>query len=212
MKRSVLLIFFILLLASLSGAETRYIDNVIKVTIRTGPGLKYQIISMVNSGSRVDLLETGEEWSKVLLPNSKEGWVLNRFLTAVEPDFIQLNRLKKKYKKITDQMPALVEENKKIKEENRILNDKVAEYEKINANLEESYKKLKKDASGYLELKKDYDKKSRMLINQTEKVDNLEKELMNKYIAAGLCGAGVLLAGFIIGFSTKRQKRRASLL
>jgi len=212
MKHFVLITIFILSLSSLSGAETRYIKNDIKITLRTGPGLKYQIISMVNYGSKVELVETGEEWSKVLSTNGKEGWALNRFLTSSEPDFLQLSRLKKKYAKLTDHMPLVIEENKKFKAENGILNAKLIEYEKANANLDESYKKLKKDASGYLKLKKDYDKKSQMLTGQTEKVENLEKELMNKYITAGLCGAGVLLAGFIIGFSTKRQRRRPSLL
>ena len=212
MKRFVFITFFIFLFSSLAGAETRYIDNTIKITVRTGPGLQYQVISMVSSGSKVDLIEAGEEWSKVLLPSGKEGWVLNRFLTAREPDFLQLDRLGKKYKKLADQLPLVIKENKKIKVENRELNAKLIEYEKTNAHLDESYTKLKKDASGYITLKKDYDKKSQLLADHIEQVETLEKELMNKYMAAGLCGAGVLLAGFIIGFSTKRQRRRSSLL
>jgi SH3 domain protein len=212
MKHFFLITLFIFLFSSLTGAETRYVDNMIKITLRTGPGLQYQIISMVNSGTKLNLVETGEQWSKVVLPNTKEGWVLNRFLTDKEPDSIQLARLKEKHKQFADQLPLIIEENKKIKEENRELNDKMIEYEKTNAHLDESYTTLKKDASGYLELKKDYEKKSHMLSEYTKKIKNLEKELMNKYITAGLCGAGILLAGFIIGFSTKRQRRRSSLL
>ena len=212
MKRFFFITVFIFLFSSLTGAETRYIDNVIKINLRTGPGLKYQIIYMINSGRKVALVEEGKEWSKVLLTNGKEGWVLNRFLTAMEPEFLQLARLKEKHKKLADQLPLAIEENKKIKEDNRELNAKLIEYETKNVQLNESYTKLKKDASGYIKLKKDYTQKSRLLADQTGKVEKLEKELMNKYIVAGLCGAGVLLAGFIIGFSTKRQRRRTSLL
>ena len=51
---------------------------------------------------------------------------------------------------------------------------------------------------------------------QTQKALELDNEVeklhWNQNVRWFLSGAGVLLLGFIIGFSTKRQRRRSSLL
>ena len=53
-------------------------------------------------------------------------------------------------------------------------------------------------------------------IDRTKKLAKLEDQLSNiqlyHYIKWFLAGSGVLLVGFIIGFSAKRQRRRPSLL
>jgi hypothetical protein len=57
---------------------------------------------------------------------------------------------------------------------------------------------------------------SAKLTEQTQKAskyeEDLTKLLWNKNIKWFLSGAGVLILGFIIGFMTKRQRRRSSLL
>jgi SH3 domain protein len=65
-------------------------------------------------------------------------------------------------------------------------------------------------------LKSKYDKAAAQLEEQTKRADSLEEQLnrfeMNQYIKWFLAGSGVLLVGFIIGFSARRQRRRPSLL
>jgi SH3 domain protein len=67
-----------------------------------------------------------------------------------------------------------------------------------------------------LSLKKKYQEVSTQLAEQTKRANALDKELsgleMNQYIKWFLAGSGVLLAGFIIGFSAKRGRRRPSLM
>ncbi len=212
MKYFIFIIMSILILSATVQAETRYISNIIKITLRTGPGIDHKIVRMVKSGQNVEVKEQGAEWSKVQLPDGTEGWVLNRFLTRKEPDFITLERLRKKYNDIMAQLPAITQENRQLKEDNRKLKQKLDEDQAKASRLAKDYARLKKNSAGYLELKGEHEKVVSRLETASSKVKRLEKELLNKYITAGLTGAAVLLLGFIIGFSAKRQRKRSSLL
>ena len=212
MKRLFFLGIFLFLFTTVSSAETNYIINDIKVNIRTGAGTSYNIIAMINAGVSVELIERGDEWSQIRLQNEREGWILTRFLTSQKPDYILLEGLRKTHKILATKFPKVADENKKIKKKNNELNKKLVIYQKKNKKLQKTYDILKKEAAGFIELKGNYEKTALKLSEQTEKNEKLNKELMHKYITAGLCGAGILLLGFIIGFSTKSQRRRSSLL
>jgi len=212
MKRLFFVGIFLFLFTTVSSAETNYIINDTKVNIRTGAGTSYNIVAMRNAGVFVELIERGDEWSRIRLQNKREGWILTRFLTSKKPDYILLEGLRKTHKILATKFPELTEENEKIKKENNKLNTKLAIYQKNNNKLQKTYDILKKEAAGFIELKENYETTALNLSEQTEKNEKLNKELMHKYITAGLCGAGILLLGFIIGFSTKRQRRRSSLL
>ena len=202
MKRFYLkgVIFFLLVmfLSSVGSAETKYVGELLKITLRSGKGTDQKILSMVESGEMVDVLETGKEWSLVRLSNGKEGWVLDRFLTTKEPCSYELNELKEKQKTIATQIETLFDENKKLKAENEKLNSlpktDVAEYQK-----------LKKEYSDLLERYKEESLKLETLENSTK------KDFFRQNVMWFLSGAGVLIIGFIIGFSAKRQRRRPYL-
>ena len=212
MKYFIAIVMSLFFLSVTVHAENRYISNIIKITLRTGPGITHKIVQMIKSGQRVEIKEQGDEWSRVGLPNGNEGWVLNRFLVEKEPDFIALAKLKKKYNTISVKMPEIITENKQLKGENKKLKQNLDKHQSESSNLAKEYDKLKDASAGYLDLKVKYEKTVVKLAEQSNKADRLEKELLHKYITAGLTGAAVLLLGFIIGFSTKRQRKRTSLL
>ena len=65
-------------------------------------------------------------------------------------------------------------------------------------------------------LKEKYKTASGQLSEQTKRAEALDEELrsieINQYIKWFLAGSGVLVVGFIVGFSARRQRRRPSLL
>lgn len=213
------IVFFIVLFSTVVQAETLYISDIIKITVRTGPGINHKIIAMIESGERVEVLKPGEpdkDWSLVRIANGKEGWVLSRFLKSKEPDRLVLDRLKKKHNVLKKQAVSTIEENKVYKKENKRLNVELKTNKEISKKIKSSYETLKKESAEFLELKSNYGKTSSKLIEQTKKAKKLEEELtsllLQQNIKWFLSGAGVLLLGFVIGFSTKRQRRRSSLL
>ena len=197
-------------------AETRYISDSMKITMRTEPGNDRKIISLLRIGQKVELLKPGDEWSLVRLGNGKEGWVISRFLTDKTPSDIALERLKSKHNALTTRSASLQEEDNLLKEENKRYSTELAATQKQLQDLSRAHETLKTEASEFLELKSKYKKSVLELAEQTKKAEQFEEELNKLFWSQNikwfLSGAGVLIFGFLIGFSTKRQRRRSSLL
>lgn len=197
-------------------AESKYISDTMKITLRTGPGKDRKIISLLGIGQKVDVLQPGDEWTRVSLANGKEGWVISRFLTNKTPSDIQLKVLKDKHKAIMNQNASLQQANTLLKAENKRLDKELgASGEKLQ-KITSDHETLKSESTEFLELQSKYKKMTSELAEKTKKAgqfeDELTKLLWNQNIKWFLSGAGVLILGFIIGFSTKRQRRRSSLL
>jgi SH3 domain protein len=210
----------LLLLLSLfvpaAGAETMYVSDMLKLTLRTGPSIENKILDVIESGQQLELLEPGEEWSRVQLPNGKEGWVLSRYLTPVETSNVKLERLQIQHKNLTAQAAELLEENKTLKAENEKLRAEYEANQKEMIKAQTDYETLKAESAEFLSLKSKYTTAVSQLNEQTHRAQQLEEQLtqveMNTYIKWFLAGSGVLVVGFIIGFSAKRQRRRPSLV
>ena len=205
------------LLSTVVLADTKhYINDSMKITMRTGPATDRKIIALIAVGQEVEILKAEDEWTMVRLSNGKEGWVISRFLTDQTPDSIILETLKKNYSALQAKAASLMEENKMLKDENGKLSNDLGATQKKEKNLSTDYETLKRESKKFLELQEKYKESTSKLAEQTQKADKYEDELTkllwNKNIKWFLSGAGVLILGFIIGFSTKRQRRHSSLL
>ena len=210
-----LVLLFCLFSASVYG-ETMYVSDVLKLTLRTGPSIENKIISVIESGQMMEIIDFGEEWSQVKLPNGKEGWVLSRYLTSNETNNIKLERLEAKHKNLMIQAAELLEENNRLKKENTRFSTEFKANQKQLAKTQTDYEALKAEAADFLTLKTNYNRATSQLAEQTAKANKLEEQVssleMNAYIKWFLAGSGVLIIGFLIGFSTKRQRRRPALV
>lgn len=216
LKRLVLIGICLTFFSAAGFAETMYVSDKLKVTVRSGPGTEYKILDIAESGDRVEILETGEDWTLVRLANGKEGYVTTRYLVPDPTYAIRFDQLQAKHKSLTQQAAALLEENTRLKEENKQLSSALDDTEKSLKKLDDAYQELKAGSAEFLTLKTKYQKVSEQLAEQTQKASRLDKELskveLNQYIKWFLAGSGVLLVGFIVGFSARRGRRRPSLL
>jgi len=217
MKPLLILILACGLICATAWAETNYITDDMKITMRTGPGISYKIIAMVRSGQKVEIVEPDAEWSKVrLLENNKEGWVLTRYLTANQPSRLALERLQQEHQDLLDQAAAPIKEITRLKKENHDLTAMLESKNNELDQLKSAYETLKTESAEFIDLKSKFKETNAKLSEQTQKADRLEanfsKLQLHQNIRWFLSGAGVLLVGFIIGFSTRRQRRRSSLL
>ncbi|MGD8888733.1 MAG: TIGR04211 family SH3 domain-containing protein [Desulfobacterales bacterium] len=206
----------LLVFATFGSAESIYVTDVLKLTLRSGPSTEHKILSVIESGQQLEILDRGPEWTLVRLPNDKEGYVLTRYLSTTPTAGIRLQQLQEKHKSLMQQTASLLEENAQFKSENNQLSSSLGSNEKTLEQVRAEYEKLKADSAQFLTLKSKYDKAAAQLEEQTKRADSLEEQLnrfeMNQYIKWFLAGSGVLLVGFIIGFSARRQRRRPSLL
>ena len=119
MKNVYILASLFFLLAGNAAAETRYVSDMLEITMRSGKGTSYGITRMLRSGTAVQVLETDKEagYTKVRTSNGKEGWVLSRFLmngrasrerlAAAEKSLAELEL---ENRKLTTAMSALTDE------------------------------------------------------------------------------------------------------
>ncbi len=197
-------------------AKSMYVTDVLKVTLRTGPSIDNKIIKMVESGQRVEVVEPGQEWSLIRLFDGKEGWILNRYLIPNETNKLNLERLDAEHSNLKTKFKTIYEENSKLKTDNKKLSSALAATEKDLTQVRKDYESLKASSTEFLTLKANFTKASTELSEQTKRADELEEKveklISSNYIKWFLAGSGVLFVGFILGFSTKRQRRQSSLL
>lgn len=206
----------IILFCSTVQAETMYVSDDIKITLRTGQGIDHKILAMIKLGQEVEVLQPDDEWTRVQLPNGIEGWVLTRFLTYNKLCRLELEILKKKHETLSAQSAFLIKANRVYKEESKRLRTELSGSKEMLAAISKSYDTLKKESADFLELKSKHELTSSELSDQTKKAEELEEELSkllsHRSIIWFLSGAGVLILGVLIGFSARRQRRKSSLL
>ncbi|MDP2644312.1 MAG: TIGR04211 family SH3 domain-containing protein [Desulfobacterales bacterium] len=215
MKRLFFLILMTVLFSALVQAETRYVSDLMRITLRTGAGIDYKIIDMLQSGTELEILQPGEQWTLVRTSNGKEGWVLTRFITTTKPATLELKSLREGHNTVKSQAAKLLDENKSLKSENEKLSAQFSTTQKKFDELYESHETLKRESAEFFNLKSNNQKAVSQLTAQTKKLQKYEEDLnrlqMHHNIQWFLSGAGVLIIGFVIGYNVRRPRRRTSL-
>jgi SH3 domain protein len=204
-----------LLNVAAAAAETAYINDIIRLSVRSGPANDQKSLGLVESGQMVDVLKSSDEWSLVRTATGIEGYVLSRYLTSQPPAKFRFDQVQEKNKTLTAQAAGLVEETARLKADNEKLAAAAAAGQRELAALKNEFEAFRKDAAEVTELKAKYHRLEAELAERQEKIAQLENpsnDILNpNNLYWFLAGAGVLLAGFFTGFSVKRQRRWSSL-
>ena len=172
--------------AAISAAErVGFLNDSIKIMMRTGRGTDYRIIAMPSLGQKVTVLEEAGDWVMIRTDAGTEGWVLSRFVGYDIPYRIRFDALQQEYTTMSDKLTVIEQENTRLAEENR-----------------EMGKRLKTEIGQMTAEVEKLSKENRIL----------RDEMANRLIKWFLAGAGVLFFGFMIGYLTKRGRRRSYLL
>ncbi|MDO8943585.1 MAG: TIGR04211 family SH3 domain-containing protein, partial [Desulfobacterales bacterium] len=166
----------LLAVAATARAETVYVSDVLKLSVRSGPGNEHKSIAVTESGQQVELIKSGEEWSLVRLANGAEGYVLARYLTTVPPGRFQYVQLQDKIKALTAQAAGLAEENSRLKAENEKLAAAVSGGRKQIDGLRSEYETFKQEASDLVGLKAKNDVLTAELEQKNQQLAALETQ------------------------------------
>lgn len=195
-----IVLFGMLAFAGLSFAEDMYVASVTEISLRTGPSVDNKIVTMLKTGSKLEILEFNKDWSQVRTDNGKSGWVLSRFITPKKPEILLLDELKEKNQTLLSKIAQLEEENKSLAVKTVFLGE-----------LEEKYNKLQQDSADFLKLDAEY--KDAIQQNDAQKafIEKLEADMDSDPKLWFLIGPGVFIVGLFFGLSS-RKKKRTSLL
>jgi SH3 domain protein len=202
-------------LAGVGRAESVYVTDSLKFSVRAEPGNEQKSVGLVESGQMLELLKPGETWSLVQLPNGAQGYLLSRYLTEQPPARHRFEQVQEKNRNLTQQAAGLLEENTRLKAENEKLAAAAGGHQRETDAVRRDFEAFKKDVADVAALKDRLETLSAELDSKNKEIEALHLKStpifqdINLYWF--LAGAGVLFVGLLIGFSLKRQRRYSSL-
>lgn len=195
-KYVIITAFSSILFLSVGYAESVYVSDIKKITMRIAPGAEHKIIRMIESGSALNVLEKSKAWSKVRTKDGKEGWALTRFLVDKKPAVVLVNELKRDNEKLSGKVKTL-----------KVINTSIVETNKKLAGFEEKYIELEKESKDFLEIKKKYKETLKKFEAQQEIITAFEDNYKEKVLTWFLIGAGVFVFGVMLGMGAKKSRR-----
>ena len=199
-----------LLILSTAFSETRYVTERMRITLRTGPDVSYKVLGLVSSGDSVEILDKGDEWTRVETSDSKVGWVMTRFLTTDIPKKDLLERLENNHERLKEKSKSYAVENANLVKENKDIKSELSKKVLELKSLKEKYDHLEKGCQQYAKLKQTHDKMTKKMNQHQQELVQLKEEkavLESNQLFWGFGMAlGVLAVGFIIGKSSQRKR------
>jgi SH3 domain protein len=217
-KYALLLICSILLLPQLTQAETRYVTDVFKITMRSGESTSHKIIRMLDSGMPLQVLSTnpGNGYSKVRA-GSTEGYVLTRQLMNKPSARSQLASLEKEIEALKAAPGELRTNLANLQKEHRELSQAYKELQTIKNKQEQELQSIQRTASNAIRISNERNELRKQVADLTREAEDLKQEnrdLSNEATRDWfLIGAGVIIAGILIGLilpHLRFQRRRNS--
>lgn len=204
------LLFALALLMFMSGtslAETRYISDLLIVTIRSQPGNGGTTLTTVQTGTPLEILGEANDFLHVRTENGVEGYVQSQYVTKELPKAEQLKQLETQNTRLRQQVEELSASLRDGKKKMEHLNST----EKELARITDEYQKLQQISSGALEISRERDQLRQTNDALMGQMQQLEKQnslyLRTAVIKWFLAGAGVLLAGWLLGKVSRKKYR-----
>lgn len=186
-------------------AETAWVTDEFKITVRSGESPRHKIISMIKSGTPVQVLSRNKEtgYTRVRLPNGKEGFVLTRQLLRQPVARDQLAALQEEVaalktapSELQRRLADLTERHNKLQREHTALQQEKTRIEQELAALRRTSANAVRISNERNELRKQVAE----LTRSNEELKQEKRELENNSAQRWfMIGSGVIIAGILIG-------------
>jgi SH3 domain protein len=187
------------------AAETRYVTDEFKITLRSGESSGHRIIKMLPTGEALTVLSTSREtgYSRVRTQDGKTGYVLTRQLetqpvardrlAAMEQRLRELeaapSELRSRLNDLLKEHEALRIEHEQLQEAKRSVDTEFATLQRTSANavrISNERKELRKQVAA--------------ITREVEELKQQNRELQNSSARRWfLIGGGVLAGGILLG-------------
>lgn len=208
----------LLIAAAPAMAQTRYVTDQTEITLRSGQSTKHAIKRMLNSGTRVQVVERDTEsgYVRVTLPDGADGWVLGRLLMDEPAARDQLAAMRQRVEGFDDLDRQLREQIKTLKEANKALSSELGGIKSQNSTLSKDLDQVRSTSRNALNIASENDVLKARVADNEETIGLLRTENAELKTHTTqrwfLIGAGVIIAGIILGLLLPRMrpKRRSS--
>jgi SH3 domain protein len=105
-------------------AERAWIKDELRINLRTGPGVQFRIVGRLKTGDTVDILETGEGWTKVRIAELGDGWIPEGYLQPTPPARLRLDQSEGQSQDLRDRVEELSRKTTELTSANATLSSR----------------------------------------------------------------------------------------
>ncbi len=116
-----LLVSLVLVTAAQASAESAWVKDQLRLNLRSGPGLEFRIMGVVETGDPAEILDRGDGWTQVRVPDLGVGWIPAGYLQPEPPSRVRLEKLESENSGFREQLDALTERAGRLESQNREL-------------------------------------------------------------------------------------------
>jgi SH3 domain protein len=195
----------LLLGSSSCFAETGYITDQLKITLRSGESTTHKVIRMLPSGTAVEILSRNSDtnYAKVRLPDGTVGYVLSRMLLNERPARERLAEAEQQLVVLRQEPGKLSSQLADLQESHADLQQRFNTMKNENSDLKQELYRLRKVAQDPLRIATERDdavERSQQLADELDILKLKNQRLTDKTEQNWfLIGAGVIIAGIILG-------------
>jgi SH3 domain protein len=207
-----------LCLALPASADTRYVTDEVKITLRTGESSSHRIIRMLPTGTPVQVLSVNAEsgYAKVKVGGT-EGFVLTRQLLREPPARDQLAAMKARVEELSQAPSKLQQRLNELEAEHQQLTQAHNQLQAEKAELDQTYGTLQRTAANAVQIAEERNALRKQVADLTREAADLKlrtNELENSNLQRWfLTGAGVIVGGILLGLilpNLATRRRRSS--
>lgn len=194
--------------------EYAYVNDVIYINLRSGPGPQDPTLSVIPSGTRLQMLERDVDKgiSRVRLDTGEEGWVLNRFLREDPIARDRLAAAQASIATLTGQNKTLSQSLAQVHDERGAIDKQLSTLKRKNKRLAGELKELRAISAGAVAAQRQKRVLQQQMDEQKSRLYTLENEhsaLQNRVYLTGVSAAIVsLVIGFYIGYTPVRRQKQ----
>ncbi len=204
----------LMMVAATAVGQTLYVSDQLVITVRTGPSTENSIITNLVSGDVVEVLQANAEtgYTRVRIQSGVEGWVLGRYLVASPVSRDRLIIAESDLAEAQATVATLEGSVAMLAAELEVTGRRLEETETDNALLTKELADLRAASENVLSIRDQNESLRRRLNERNEEAellaidnDRLRNRATRDWFVAG---AGVLLAGIIVGLIAPGLRRR----
>ena len=132
----------LMLLATPSLAERRWVKDELVLNLRSGPGNEFRILGVIKTGDEIDVLERASEWTQVEVDRFGRGWIPNGYLQTDPPARhllpqreVETAELREEIERLTSESEELHSANRRLAERDQSRNQKIERLVRENLEL-----------------------------------------------------------------------------
>jgi SH3 domain protein len=213
---ALLVLSALLMTLSQAYADTRYVSDILVVTVRDQKGDNYKILESLTSSTPVEILDEDKTYVKVRTPKGTEGFIRKQYITKELPKAIQVKRLEKE---VAELEQTLNTHRQSSQESRQSVDQQKRQIEELSEQLGQARRQLEQTSASYQELRDSSENvvlltsENEQLIEQNNQMsaelEILREENRNFHrsnmLQWFLAGAGVFFGGWLIGKISRKK-------